>query len=455
MSLSSSSSSLLFNVDDLDQVLDLEILLLGGEGQGQGQGVQQHNKGIIIEKVCEKKKLAAIDILARIDSGARAGAGSRGRGEGQEPGYVFSKLLFLSRRFRGQYDAFLSLQARRNVDTLKSSDSSSGSSGSSGGGGGGGGGVDENLVYFLLKNAFDTVFDWLASYCTTNTNTTEPFAEKSHWVVCHVLAVMSNLEFCRQQSHLGYIALLNSTIPLLKESEAAAKLCWSGLLEDILGEHQEHVKDVLLSFTTKSKTYFFLRLFPSMAGQLGDLLLDTQFLDLLMVCCELPAVQMKELTRCAHDCMGTVFAEAPFEIQQETFPRYLDLSLRLYPDSTPHDSFALAVLSLAKRSDLMNPLALLCATRVADKADVLEAKGMAERASALRKLHFGLMNVVPLGALNDLLHLYERRYSIASPEQKAKFSFEIAVVLDVNKDYFRKPHLAAWYQHLSTHYSNL
>ena len=133
----------------------------------------------------------------------------------------------------------------------------------------------------------------------------------------------------------------------------------------------------------------------------------------------------------------------------------MDLSLRLYPDSTPHDSFALAVLSLAKRSDLTNPLALLCATRVADKADVLETKGMAERASALRKLHFGLMNVVPLGALNDLLHLYERRYSIASPEQKAKFSFEIAVVLDVNKDYFRKPHLAAWYQHLSTHYSNL
>merc|ERR1711977_226372 len=129
MSLSSSSSSLLFNVDDLDQVLDLEILLLGGEGQGQGQGVQQHNKGIIIEKVCEKKKLAAIDILARIDSGARAGAESRGRGEGKEPGYVFSKLLFLSRRFRGQCDAFLSLQARRNEDTLKSSDCSSGSSG--------------------------------------------------------------------------------------------------------------------------------------------------------------------------------------------------------------------------------------------------------------------------------------------------------------------------------------
>ena len=255
----------------------------------------------------------------------------------------------------------------------------------------------------------------------------------------------------------------------------------------------------LSSFTNKSKAYFVLRLFPSMAGVLGEAALATRgFPQWLLLCSQVPLVQLEAVAEAAHEAFAALFAHHPLrepepspsssaeerkeEAEMEgdlerVFEAYVGKSLALYPEGgTPYRAFAGAVLAMAKRDDLRARVLLPCATRLADLAADLEAKvpasGLAREASALRKLLFGLMNVVPNHLLNDLLHLYESfvrastgwgeqgkgqgQGEAAGREGKAgwlrlwgKMASELAVVLEVNADYFRKPQLAAWFQHLT------
>ena len=72
---------------------------------------------------------------------------------------------------------------------------------------------------------------------------------------------------------------------------------------------------------------------------------------------------------------------------------------------------------------------------------------------ALRKLLFGMVNVSPLGAVDDLLILFEGILAHPSATRGASVAdllSDFATVLDANGDYYRKPQLAAWLQRVST-----
>ena len=72
---------------------------------------------------------------------------------------------------------------------------------------------------------------------------------------------------------------------------------------------------------------------------------------------------------------------------------------------------------------------------------------------ALRKLLFGMVNVAPLGAVDDLLILFEGILAHPSATRGASVAdllSDFATVLDANGDYYRKPQLAAWLQRVST-----
>ena len=427
----------------------------------------------------DRRKLALVGIhggeephLLNLHGASGAGKAAGGMRRESDPGWVLSRILAGSRNFRREYETYLKTKDQEQPGGSSQTFVSE---------------MEESLVNSFLQTGFVGAFDFLARYCTV----AGPFREKSHWVLVRLLEIMSNLEFCRQQNHDGYLALLNHTIPVLQDSEAVSKLVfgcgqllWEGGLSEDEGNHyngdgvvvgcREDMKVWLGSFTNKSKVYFFLRLLPSMVSHLGPDLLDERFLDLLLICSQFPLHHMEEISKCAHDCLGKVFFHAPAPQIFGVFESYLSLSLHLYPQATPYNQFAQAVLSAVKRSDFPTDRVMACARMLSSYATRLEnedapapapapssslAASRRASSSSLRKLCFGLVNVCPLPAVNGLLLMYEALYKQHSSgnhtatrrlQRQRAMSAEIATVLNVNGDYFRKPQLAAWYQHLTT-----
>ena len=140
---------------------------------------------------------------------------------------------------------------------------------------------------------------------------------------------------------------------------------------------------------------------------------------------------------------------------QHWFPKYLHLSLELYPQYTPYNEFAYAVLSLIKRQDIEEVLTFQCGKELAKRSFALEEDRLKVPASSMRRLCFGLMNVAPVASLHRLLDLYFGMYVTSSAELQFQMCDEIRSVLDMNQDYGRKPQLAKWYQYVASSHSKL
>ncbi|UPR02075.1 hypothetical protein HOP50_09g53990 [Chloropicon primus] len=329
----------------------------------------------------------------------------------------------------------------------------------------------EGVLLEATSGAFDAVFDWLGLFLSLRPGKGEG-AWNKEWAVTQVVQVMVNMEFCRRRNHGAYVEILVEVLGSLRQSEAASKLCFG----ETMGNLQETVREEGNS-SLFAKSYFFLRVFPAMAKNLGPLLLEDSLLELLFLLSRRPVTQSEEISKIAHDCIGLVFSHAPLPPkrpgwmwmsgnhhgeEEDGFGRlYVSESLRLYPTSTPYNQFALAVLSMAKRQEFGTGTALYCARGMASRAATLESKGDHIHASALRKLLFGLVNVVPLAAVADLVVEYEAIIAAAAEvghssggglegKRKVRSTLlqEFAAVLDANGDYFRKPDLAAWLQRM-------
>ena len=440
------SGSRAMRAADLRPLLDLESVPWSPPSTSSASDDDDKTREAFLEQVEERKRKAwEWHFQAAENEGSRSDAGSRGPGRESRRPAELSILLEMLIDFRGRYE-FIVYSSTRGPK------------------------LSPWMLQEVTGVAFDGVCDWLGAYMSL----AGPLdSVEREWMAATVATILANLEFCRRGSHETYLGLVYGVVDLVRESEGAARLCWGQLMEEL-----ERTARVEANESLFAKSYFFLRIFPSMAAQLGPSLADDRFLDLLLLLCERPFSRVEEVSKLAHQCLGLVFSHAPegamggpLDGSEGTAGsvahRYLTRSLDLYPRSTPYNHFALTVVSLAKRTDLGVDSALFFAEKLVEKAAELESIGDAIQSSSLRKLCFGLMNVVPLPALGGLLDLYERIYHTGHVyrggpvyrdeghvvQMRAKICEEMAIVLDANGDYFRKPDLAAWLQRLaaSTH----
>ena len=311
--------------------------------------------------------------------------------------------------------------------------------------------------------AFDAVFDWLGATLARALKGEGGAAHNlaPEWMCSKAVQLMQNFEFCRAQSHGGYLGLLREAVRALRTSEGSAKLALGDCLDNLDRTAREETNASLFP-----KTYFFLRMLPVMAPNLGEDLAQTRLLDLLMLFSDRNATHSDEVCKLAHECVCQVLVHAP----STTRPKaecgtgkewddccfgisYVEAALRRYPLSMPYNPLAMAVVTLVRaQGEESRVPERICRMLAAAAVRVAEA-GDDVRASAVRKLMFGVCGVAPLGQVARLLALYEAEIGDSRGKHGAgphDLLTEFAAVLDAIGDYNRKPDLSSWLQRMGT-----